>query len=177
MQAILHSVMIQEHKGMLKHWNMILIILTYSLVIFGTFLTRSGVLADFSVHSFVDLGISGWLIALMAFFGLTSLVLMATRLPQVKTGRNADPLLSRGSFLVLSTTTIMVSALVITAEHDPLRDEGRRYAERLRAEGTPARYTDYVGMAHGFMSFPGLASGARQALAEICQELTAAVQP
>lgn len=62
-------------------------------------------------------------------------------------------------------------ALVITAEHDPLRDEGRRYAERLRAEGNPARYTDYVGMAHGFMSFPGLASAARQALAEICQEL------
>jgi cytochrome c-type biogenesis protein CcmF len=37
-------------------------------VLYGTFLTRSGVLADFSVHSFVDLGISGWLVALMAFF-------------------------------------------------------------------------------------------------------------
>jgi acetyl esterase/lipase len=62
-------------------------------------------------------------------------------------------------------------ALVITAEHDPLREEARRYAQRLRAEGTPARYTDYVGMTHGFLSFPGLAGGARQALAEMCHEL------
>ena len=50
--AFLHSVMIQEKRGMFKHWNMILIILTYSLVIFGTFLTRSGVLS--SVHAFAQ---------------------------------------------------------------------------------------------------------------------------
>ncbi len=48
--AFLHSVMIQEKRGLFKRWNMILIILTYSLVIFGTFLTRSGVLS--SVHAF-----------------------------------------------------------------------------------------------------------------------------
>ena len=48
--AFLHSVMIQEKRGMLKRWNMVLIILTYDLVIFGTFLTRSGVLS--SVHAF-----------------------------------------------------------------------------------------------------------------------------
>ena len=50
--AFLHSVMIQEKRGMLKHWNMVLIILTYALVIFGTFLTRSGVLS--SVHAFAQ---------------------------------------------------------------------------------------------------------------------------
>jgi cytochrome c-type biogenesis protein CcmF len=50
--AFLHSVMIQEKRGLLKHWNMILIILTYALVIFGTFLTRSGVLS--SVHAFAQ---------------------------------------------------------------------------------------------------------------------------
>ena len=50
--AFLHSVMIQEKKGLFKRWNMILIILTYSLVIFGTFLTRSGVLS--SVHAFAQ---------------------------------------------------------------------------------------------------------------------------
>ena len=50
--AFLHSVMIQEKRGMLKHWNMVLIILTYDLVIFGTFLTRSGVLS--SVHAFAQ---------------------------------------------------------------------------------------------------------------------------
>ena len=52
--AFLHSVMIQEKRGMFKHWNMVLIILTYALVIFGTFLTRSGVLS--SVHAFAQLG-------------------------------------------------------------------------------------------------------------------------
>ena len=50
--AFLHSVMIQEKRGLFKHWNMILIILTYALVIFGTFLTRSGVLS--SVHAFAN---------------------------------------------------------------------------------------------------------------------------
>lgn len=83
----------------------------------------------------------------------------------------ADPSDPRLSPLRAASVADLPPALVITAEHDPLRDEARRYAQRLRAEGTPARYTDYVGMAHGFMSFPGLASGARQALAEMCQEL------
>ncbi|MDP6416087.1 MAG: cytochrome c biogenesis protein CcsA, partial [Gammaproteobacteria bacterium] len=50
--AFLHSVMIQEKRGMFKRWNMILVILTYALVIFGTFLTRSGVLS--SVHAFAQ---------------------------------------------------------------------------------------------------------------------------
>jgi len=48
--AFLHSVMIQERRGMLKVWNMVLIIVTYGLVIFGTFITRSGVIG--SVHAF-----------------------------------------------------------------------------------------------------------------------------
>ena len=59
--AFLHSVMIQEKKGMLKVWNMSLIILTFALSIFGTFLTRSGIIS--SVHSFATSGIGPW------FFG------------------------------------------------------------------------------------------------------------
>ena len=53
--AFLHSVMIQEKKNMLKVWNMVLVILTFSLTIFGTFLTRSGVIS--SVHSFTQSGL------------------------------------------------------------------------------------------------------------------------
>lgn len=82
----------------------------------------------------------------------------------------ADPRLSP---LCADTLAGLPPALVITAEHDPLRAEGRRYAERLAADGVPVRLTDYVGMAHGFLSVPGLASGARQALGEICQVLSA----
>jgi acetyl esterase len=84
-----------------------------------------------------------------------------------------DPYDPRISPLHADSLAGLPPALVITAEHDPLRDEARRYADRLRAEGTSVRYTDYAGMCHGFMSFPGLASGARQALAEMCQVIDA----
>lgn len=85
------------------------------------------------------------------------------------TGGQADPTDPRLSPLLAPNFADLPPALIITAEHDPLRDSARRYAERLRADGTRARYTAYVGMTHGFLSLPGLASGARQALAEICQ--------
>jgi acetyl esterase len=62
-------------------------------------------------------------------------------------------------------------ALVLTAEHDALLDEGRLYAEKLTGAGVPVRYTEYVGAAHGFVSMPGLAKQAHQALWEIVHEL------
>jgi acetyl esterase len=52
---------------------------------------------------------------------------------------------------------------VITAECDPLRDDGEAYAEKLRALGIAARYKRYAGMFHGFMSFPGVLPEASQA--------------
>jgi len=58
-------------------------------------------------------------------------------------------------------------ACVQTAEHDPLRDEGRAYAERLREAGVNVRFTEYLGVPHGFLSLPGLTSAADQAMAEL----------
>ena len=83
--------------------------LVYMSVLYGTFLTRSGVLADFSVHSFVDLGISGWLIALMACSSAHPALPAGHPLREIPATRNEDPLLSRGSFLVLSTIAIAVA--------------------------------------------------------------------
>ncbi len=58
-------------------------------------------------------------------------------------------------------------ALVQTAEHDPLRDEGTAYADRLAAAGVSTRHTRYVGVPHGFLSLPGICPAAHQALAEL----------
>jgi acetyl esterase len=65
-------------------------------------------------------------------------------------------------------------ALIQVAEHDPLRDSGKRYARVLRAAGVPVRLTEYIGMSHGFVNFPGLTRTAHQAMAEACAEQRAA---
>jgi acetyl esterase len=71
--------------------------------------------------------------------------------------------------------------LVVTAELDPVDDQGRRYVERLRADGTKARLTCYLGAIHGFLSLPGLIPAARPARAEILtflhQHLHSATSP
>jgi acetyl esterase len=64
-------------------------------------------------------------------------------------------------------------ALVQTAEHDALLDEGHLYAQALAAAGVPVRYTEYVGAAHGYISMPGVQPQAHQALWEIVTELRA----
>jgi cytochrome c-type biogenesis protein CcmF len=112
--VLIHGLHMERRKGRYRRANLVFACLLYFSVLYGTFLTRSGVLADFSVHSFVDLGISGWLVGLMAFFMLGGGYLLATRLSTVPTERSEDPFLSRGSFMVLSTVTVAVCALVVT---------------------------------------------------------------
>ncbi len=112
--VLVHGLHLERTKKRYRRANYVIAAMVYLSVLYGTFLTRSGVLADFSVHSFVDLGISGWLIALMGTFVGLSIWLLATRLRQVPTETNEDPVLSRGTFLVLATIAISVSALAIT---------------------------------------------------------------
>jgi acetyl esterase len=66
-------------------------------------------------------------------------------------------------------------ALIQVAEHDPIRDDGRRYASRLQAAGVPVRLTEYAGMPHGYVWFPRICRSAPQALAELCAEQRAAL--
>ena len=66
-------------------------------------------------------------------------------------------------------------ALIQVAEHDPIRDDGTRYADELRGSGVPVRLTEYVGMPHGFMGFPRFCRSVPQALAEIAAECSSAL--
>ncbi len=108
--AFLHSVMIQEKRGLLKQWNMILIILTYALVIFGTFLTRSGVLS--SVHAFAQSAIGP---AFFIFIGVTfiaSIGLVIYRWPDLRGETELKSMLSREALFLLNNLLFM-SVLVV----------------------------------------------------------------
>jgi cytochrome c-type biogenesis protein CcmF len=103
--AFLHSVMVQEKRGMLKRWNMVLIILTYALVIFGTFLTRSGVLS--SVHAFAQSAIGP---AFFAFIGLTTVIsisLLLHRWPDLRSENQLGSYLSRESLFLVNNLLFM----------------------------------------------------------------------
>jgi len=97
--AFIHSVMIQEKKNMLRVWNMVLILLTYILCIFGTFITRSGVIS--SVHSFAKSDIAGWFVAYLVLLIVGPAILLIKRVPELKTKNHFDSVVSRESaFLV-----------------------------------------------------------------------------
>ncbi len=113
--VLIHGLHLERTRGRYRRANYVLATLAFMSVLYGTFLTRSGVLADFSVHSFVDLGLSGWLVGILGTFLLLSAYLLATRLRQVPTRPNEDPVLSRGTFMVLGTITLLTAALVILA--------------------------------------------------------------
>jgi len=108
--AFLHSVMIQEKRGMLKHWNMLLIILTYDLVIFGTFLTRSGVLS--SVHAFAQSAIGPLFFAFIGFTLITSVALIIYRWSSLKSETEMTSVLSREALFLLNNLLFM-SILVV----------------------------------------------------------------
>jgi cytochrome c-type biogenesis protein CcmF len=103
--AFLHSVMIQERRGILKHWNMVLIILTYALVIFGTFLTRSGVLS--SVHSFAQSAIGPMFFAFIGLTFIISLTLLIRRWGELKGENYLDSMFSREALFMLNNLLFM----------------------------------------------------------------------
>jgi cytochrome c-type biogenesis protein CcmF len=108
--AFLHSVMIQEKRGMFKHWNMLLVILTYDLVLFGTFLTRSGVLS--SVHSFAQSAIGPLFFVFIGFTLITSIALIIYRWDLLKSETQMTSLLSREALFLLNNLLFM-SILVV----------------------------------------------------------------
>ncbi len=116
MTAFLHSVMIQEHRGMLKVWNMMLIMLTFLLTIFGTFLTRSGVLQ--SVHTFaLNREVSTAFIIFMSVIVVWCGAWIMTRLQDLKSENRLESFFSREfAFLAanVSLVTLMITILIGT---------------------------------------------------------------
>jgi len=119
--AFIHGLLIERRDGALRKTNLFMAILTFLLVIYGTFLTRSGVLADFSVHSFVDLGVNVYLIGFMVGFVLLSLIIYLTRIGKIK-GPTINLSLTSQEFVLMVSiwVLLLISALVFSGTSWPL---------------------------------------------------------
>jgi cytochrome c-type biogenesis protein CcmF len=106
--AFLHSVQVQERRRMLKVWNLSLIIVAFSLTIFGTFLTRSGIIS--SIHAFSSGPVGVFFLAFLAFILLGSFGLLAYRADLLKDQPELDSMVSRESAFLLNNI-VLVSAL------------------------------------------------------------------
>jgi len=112
--AFVHSTMIQERRGMLKIWNVVLICMTFFLTIFGTFLTRSGLIA--SVHSFAQSGIGIFFVYFMGVIAATCTALIVYRLPMLRSEGRFESLLSReAAFLFNNWGFFSIMAFIAVA--------------------------------------------------------------
>jgi cytochrome c-type biogenesis protein CcmF len=109
--AFLHSVMIQERRRMLKLWNIVLVILTFGLTLFGTFLTRSGVIA--SVHAFTQGSIGALFLGFLALVMLTALGLVAWRWEAFRSQGELDSVVSRESAFLLNNVLLIAAAFTV----------------------------------------------------------------
>jgi cytochrome c-type biogenesis protein CcmF len=109
--AFLHSVMIQERRRMLRLWNISLVILTFGLTLFGTFLTRSGVIA--SVHAFTQGSIGILFLSFLALVLLTALGLVAWRWETIRSEGELDSVVSRESAFLLNNVLLVAAAFTV----------------------------------------------------------------
>src|SRR5216117_2435636 len=122
MTAFLHSVMIQEKRGMLKKWNLALIIGSWLLSIFGTFITRSGVIS--SVHSFTQSSVGYFFLAFLIVMGTASFVLYTNRLPLLSAEAQLESMVSReASFLFNNLLFIGIAFSVLWGTLFPILSE------------------------------------------------------
>jgi len=109
--AFLHSVMIQEKRGMLKVWNIVLVITTFFLSIFGTFLTRSGIIS--SVHAFAQSPIGTHFAVFLGMVLLFSLTLLFLRLEYLKSENKLDSVISRESGFLFNNWILLAAVFAV----------------------------------------------------------------
>jgi cytochrome c-type biogenesis protein CcmF len=142
--AYLHSVMVQERRGMLRVWNLMLLCATFALTILGTFLTRSGVLD--SVHAFTESGIGVWVLSFFAVIVLVTIGLIGWRGDRLRApGRIDSPLSREGAFLFNNLFFAIFAFAVLLGTVWPLIVEAVN-GERLSV-GRP--WFDFFGMVLG----------------------------
>ncbi len=111
MTAFLHSVMMQEKRGMMKMWNMWLIFTTFLLAIFGTFLTRSGVVS--SVHAFAQSGIGIWFVWFLALSFATCVFFFVRNRETLKSEHRLESLVSRESSFLFNNLVLLVACFAV----------------------------------------------------------------
>ena len=120
--AFLHSIMVQEKRGMLKVWNACLIVATFSMALLGTFLVRSGVLQ--SIHAFGDSTVGPYILGLIGVVLIGSTALIVSRLDDLRSEKRIDSLVSRESvFLVNNLLLVALTAVIFWGTFFPLISE------------------------------------------------------
>jgi cytochrome c-type biogenesis protein CcmF len=120
--AFLHSIMVQEKRGMLKVWNACLVVAAFSLALLGTFLVRSGVLQ--SIHAFGDNTVGPYILGLIAVVLIGSTALIVSRLDDLRSEKRIDSLVSRESvFLVNNLLLVALTAVIFWGTFFPLISE------------------------------------------------------
>jgi cytochrome c-type biogenesis protein CcmF len=109
--AFLHSVMMQEKRGMMKVWNVWLVFITFLLCITGTFLTRSGVVA--SVHAFAQSSIGNWFLGFIGVVLLTCLVAYFKNRDYLESENQLDAMVSRESSFLFNNLILLVSCVAV----------------------------------------------------------------
>src|SRR5215218_3382683 len=109
--AFLHSVMIQEKRGMLKVWNVLLVVLAFCLALFGTFLTRSGIVD--SIHSFTQSPLGAWFLGFIFLITGGSLLLVVSRLPLLRSRTRMESLVSREASFLYNNLLLVALCLTI----------------------------------------------------------------
>ncbi|MFO0697428.1 MAG: cytochrome c-type biogenesis CcmF C-terminal domain-containing protein [Polyangiales bacterium] len=123
--AYLHSAIVQERRGMLKVWNVFLLCLTFFMTIYGTFLTRSGLIA--SVHSFARSDIGQYFVAYMVVLGVAMIAAIVWRVPKLRAEHRIESLLSREfAFLLNNWILLGMMLFVLGATMYPLISEWLR---------------------------------------------------
>jgi cytochrome c-type biogenesis protein CcmF len=123
--AFLHSIMVQEKRGMLRKWNVTLVVSTFLLSIFGTFITRSGIIS--SVHSFAQSPVGNWFAGFLIFAIIVTAYLVTTRLKDLEAKANLESMISReAAFLYNNVILVGIAFSVLWGTLFPIITEAVR---------------------------------------------------